>query len=153
VPPSALESDSPRLQRAGPLNNDYTGRVTVLELLKRLGPSRKSARFVLRYLPPSEEPVTVGELEFKSGTWTFHYVDEYKRRPDLRPIEGFADLERVYQSSVLFPFFAVRIPDLDREDVKRKLKEERVSDPDPTDMLRIFGRSVLSSPSFELLPA
>jgi HipA-like protein len=108
---------------------------------------------VLRYIPPAGEHVTVGHLESQGGAWTFRYDDEYKKRRDLRPIEGFADLEKVYRSSVLFPFFAVRIPDVDRDDVRRKLDEEHVRDPEPADMLRIFGRSVISSPAFELLPA
>ena len=127
--------------------------MSLLETLKRLRPARKPARFVLRYVPPAGEHVTVGQLEFLGGTWTFYYDDEYKKRRDLRPIEGFADLEKVYRSSVLFPFFAVRIPDVDRDDVRRKLAEEHVRDPEATDMLRVFGRSVVSSPAFELLPA
>jgi HipA-like protein len=103
-------------------------------------------------VPPSGGNVTVGQLEFRDGTWTFRYDDQYRRRDDLRPIEGFDDREKVYRSSVLFPFFAVRIPDVDRSDVKRKLDEERVRDPELTDLLRIFGRRVLSSPGFELVP-
>ena len=84
--------------------------------------------------------------------WTFAYSDEYKRRDDLRPIEGFDDIERVYRSSVLFPFFAVRIPDIDRKDVRMRLASERVVDPEPADLLRIFGQRVVSSPAFELVP-
>jgi hypothetical protein len=114
---------------------------------------QKPARFVLMYDPQAERPVTVGRLEFDGRMWTFAYDDEYKSRHDLRPIEGFDDLDRVYQSSVLFPFFAVRIPDIDREDVRRRLEHDRVRDPDPSDLLRLFGRRVVSSPGFELLPA
>jgi HipA-like protein len=127
--------------------------MSLLKTLKRLRPAHKAARFVLRYVPATGEHVTVGQLEFRGGTWTFRYDDEFKRRRDLRPIEGFADLEKVYSSDALFPFFAVRIPDVDRDDVRRKLDEEHVRDPEPTDMLRIFGRRVVSSPAFELLPA
>jgi HipA-like protein len=118
----------------------------------RFRPQRKSARFVLRYVPPGGEEVTVGQLEFRDGTWTFRYDVQYKQREDLRPIEGLDDREEVYRSSMLFPFFAVRIPDIDRGDVKRRLDEERVRDPELTDLLRIFGRRVLSSPGFELIP-
>jgi HipA-like protein len=129
--------------------------MTLLETLKamRARPSQKAARFALRYVPSAEPPVTVGHLEFDGSIWTFSYADEYKQRADLRPIEGFDDVEKVYRSSVLFPFFAVRIPDPDREDVRRKLEEDRVHNPEATDLLRIFGRRVVSSPAFELLPA
>lgn len=115
--------------------------------------SRKKGRFMLRYLPPAEKGVTVGVLDYDGHAWTFRYDDEFKARRDLRPIEGFDDLERVYCSSVLFPFFAVRIPDVARGDVKRRLEEDRIRDPETTDLLRIFGRRVVSSPAFELLPA
>lgn len=119
----------------------------------RSRPSHKTARFVLRYDPAEERPVTVGFLEFDGSTWTFCYADEYKGRADLRPIEGFDDVGKVYRSSVLFPFFAVRIPDIERADIKQRLEQDRVRDPEATDLLRIFGRRVVSSPAFELLPA
>jgi HipA-like protein len=112
----------------------------------------KPASFTLRYVPPGSEDFTVGHLEFKDGVWTFRYDDEYKGRHDFHHIEGFEDVNKVYQSAVLFPFFAVRIPDTQRADVKRKLEREHLKNPQATDLLRIFGRRVLSSPAFELLP-
>lgn len=95
----------------------------------------------------------MGHLSFDDGIWTFLYDQEYKRRPDLRPIEGFDEVDRVYQSRVLFPFFAVRVPDTERGDVQRRLQRDRIRDPEPTDLLRLFGRRVVSSPGFELVPA
>jgi HipA-like protein len=123
-----------------------------LKAIHRLLP-RKPGQFVLHYHPAPQSSVTVGHLSFDGKVWTFTYDDEYKRRPDLRPIEGFDDLDRVYQSSELFPFFAVRIPDVDRHDVKQTLEEYQLRNPDSVDLLRIFGRRVVSSPAFELLPA
>jgi HipA-like protein len=114
--------------------------------------SGKRACFELRYDPPDGERVTVGHLEYEGRMWTFVYSPEYKRRADLRPIEGFDDIERTYRSSVLFPFFAVRIPDVDRNDVRMRLAKDRVIDPEPADLLRIFGQRVVSSPAFELVP-
>ena len=114
---------------------------------------RRPAHFVLSYVPSGVEPVTVGHLRFDGTIWSFEYDDAYKDRVDLRPIEGFDDVDRVYQSSALFPFFAVRVPDLDRSDVRQRLDEDRIHDPELTDMLRLFGRRAISSPAFELLPA
>src|SRR5437762_1181956 len=110
--------------------------------------SDKVTRFILRYDPPTELPVTVGHLAFDGKRWTFHYDADYKQRSDLRPIEGFDEIEKVYQSSVLFPFFAVRIPDASRNDVRRTLDELRIRKPDSVDLLRVFGRRVVSSPAF-----
>jgi HipA-like protein len=128
--------------------------MSLLETLKgmRSKSSGKPACFELRYAPPTGTQVAVGYLEYDGRMWGFRYADEYKRRTDLRPIEGFDDLEKVYRSSVLFPFFAVRIPDTDRKDVRMKLAQHRLKHADPTDLLRIFGRQVVSSPAFELIP-
>jgi hypothetical protein len=114
---------------------------------------RKPESFTLVYSPPSGGPVTVGRLDFDGDVWTFAYADEYKRREDLRPLEGFSDVERVYRSQMLFPFFAVRIPDRTRTDVRDRLDKDQVQDPGPSDLLRLFGRRVVSSPGFELIPA
>lgn len=129
--------------------------MTLLESLRAMrskAPGRP-AHFVLLYVPPAEPRVVVGDLEFDGRMWSFRYSEEYKLRRDLRAIEGMDDINRIYRSSVLFPFFAVRIPDVDRDDVRRRLEEDRVRDPEPADMLRIFGRHVVSSPAFELVPA
>jgi HipA-like protein len=105
------------------------------------------------YSPPKGPSVKVGRLDFDGELWTFRYEDEYKTRTDLRPIEGFVDLEKVYRSPVLFPFFAVRIPHEDRADVRRKLDADNISERDTIDLLRLFGRHVVSSPAFQLIPA
>lgn len=128
--------------------------MSLLETLKavRSKPAKKQACLELRYAPPSETPVVVGTLEYDGGMWIFTYSEAYKARPDLRPIEGSDDVARVYRSSVLFPFFAVRIPDTERSDVRMRLAQARVRNPEPTDLLRIFGRRVVSSPAFELVP-
>lgn len=116
--------------------------------------ARPPVRFELRYVPRGEDAVAVGVLTFAQDRWIFEYDEEFKRlRGTLRPIEGFRDLDKVYESRVLFPFFAVRIPDLDRKDVQRVLEARHISDPDLPDLLRIFGRRALSSPAFELIPA
>ncbi len=111
------------------------------------------ARFVLFYTPPNDASLTVGTLDFDGQVWTFEYHDEYRARRDLRPLEGFDDLDRVYRSTALFPFFAVRIPDVDRQDIRRQLREADLADPEASDLLRFFGRHAASSPAFELVPA
>lgn len=128
--------------------------MTLLRTLRamRARPSQKEARFELRYEAPGEDEITVGYLVFQGGMWTFTYSKEYKGRPELRPIEGFDEIDKVYRSSVLFPFFAVRVPDVDREDVKRTLQKVRIKKPEVPDLLRLFGRRVVSSPAFELIP-
>jgi HipA-like protein len=110
-----------------------------------------SASFTLRYAPPDGDPLDVGILRREDDAWLFRYTEEYRsRRDELRPLEGFDDLDREYRSKDLFPFFAVRIPPADRPDVKRVLEKRQVDNPDIVDLLRIFGRRAGSSPAFEL---
>lgn len=129
--------------------------IAVGDVLRRLmGKKRsekKSARFRLTYTPPHGQHVTVGYLTFEKGLWTFEYAPEYRSRSDLRPLEGFDDVHKVYQSRILFPFFAVRIPDEHRTDVQRRLAQDEIADPDTSDLLRMFGRRAAASPSFELV--
>jgi HipA-like protein len=108
------------------------------------------AHFELRYRPEDED-LAIGHLEFEGDKWTFRYDDAYRKRTDLRPLEGFEDLGKVYSSSQLFPFFAVRLPDLERPDIQRMLQESRVRRPDSIQLLRLFGTRAASSPGFELV--
>jgi HipA-like protein len=129
---------------------------SVLGALRRVmgvGMSRhKSARFRLKYVPPEGgKSVVVGHLLFEGGQWSFSYDPEYRHRSDLRPIEGFDDMGKVYRQKALFPFFAVRVPPEDRPDVRRRLEQDHVEEPDTTDLLRMFGRRAAASPAFELV--
>src|SRR5437899_8986399 len=102
---------------------------TLGEALRRVMGRRrgqKSARFRLAYTPVHGQPVIVGYLTFENGWWSFEYDSDYRRRSDLRPIEGFDDLFKVYRSRILFPFFAVRVPDEDRADVQLRLKQHNI---------------------------
>ena len=112
------------------------------------------AEFVLVYAPSGETPVTVGHLRYDGHEWTFRYDNDYKnRRKELRPIEGFGEFDKTYRSSVLFPFFRVRIPDVRRPDLVGLLKKKRVRDPGQAELLRMFGKHAAASPSFKLVPS
>jgi HipA-like protein len=113
--------------------------------------SGSPAHFVLRYQPGQQPPLPIGHLEFDGTRWLFRYDEAYKGRQDLRPLEGFESLDKVYVSQFLFPFFAVRLPDRDRPDIQRAITESKVRQPNVVDLLRLFGRKAASSPGFELV--
>jgi HipA-like protein len=121
------------------------------ELLQRVlpGAGRKSASFRLEL--DAKPAITVGHLTYDDGVWSFFYDDAFKQHKDLRPLDGFPDIDRVYRSQLLFPFFAVRIPDRGRADVEARLAKEAIAEPDAVDLLRIFGRRIVSSPGLLLL--
>jgi HipA-like protein len=129
---------------------------TIREALRRVMGERRSqkiASFRLEYTPARGKPVIVGYLKFENGWWSFEYGPDYRHRSDLRPIEGFDDLRKVYRSRALFPFFAVRVPDQHRPDVRRRLEDHHIHAPDTSDLLRMFGRRAVASPAFELIEA
>lgn len=124
-------------------------RQAIRRVMSRSG--EKGSSFRLDYTPVGGRRIVVGHLRFQDGVWSFEYDPSYRRRSDLRPIEGFDEMSKVYRSRSLFPFFSVRVPDKDRPDVRLRLKQQRVDDPDTSDLLRMFGRRAAASPAFELV--
>lgn len=93
----------------------------------------------------------VGTLERRDHAWRFGYTDAFRARTDLRPIANFPDVERTYESETLWPFFALRIPNVDSEAVRRVAEHDRVDVTSEVDLLRRFGRETISNP-FALVP-
>jgi hypothetical protein len=73
-----------------------------------------------------EEAQLVGWLSQEGGEFVFKYDPRYAATNDAEPIPAFPDLDEVYRSRDLWPFFAIRIPPLDREDVKELLDRESI---------------------------
>ncbi|MDE2825104.1 MAG: hypothetical protein OXI89_02465 [Gemmatimonadota bacterium] len=69
------------------------------------------------YLHTPDELCLVGKLFREQGEFVFRYADEY----DMEPISAFPDTDKVYRSKRLWPFFAVRIPPMDREDMQKQI--------------------------------
>jgi HipA-like protein len=62
------------------------------------------------------------------------------------PIFAFPDVHREYRQPRLSPFFAVRLPPPQREDVKRAIERRHLDPDDVFVMLDAFGRKAASSP-------
>lgn len=112
-----------------------------------IGETKAAARaaFELRY-----DGLRVGNLTCNDGKWTFWYSEEFRHRPDLRPVVQFADVDRVYRSERLWPFFLLRIPSMGQTDVQQALKQEHIDASDEVALLRRFGKRTISNP-FELI--
>lgn len=122
--------------------------------------------FVKKYLTPSShsdlqvkksneatfqltlDEMEAGILSFKDGNWMFKYSDEYKENK-LTPISGFPDLDKVYKSEELWPFFSSRIPSLARKSIQDKIKKKGLSENNYLELLSFFGKRTITNP-FEL---
>jgi hypothetical protein len=83
--------------------------------------------------------------------WELRYTDAFKAQSRLSPIVCFPDVDKVYRSAKLWPFFSVRIPSIARPEVQRTVREENLDYDDVAAMLRRFGRKSVADP-FELRP-
>jgi HipA-like protein len=94
--------------------------------------------------------VVVGDLVVRNGRWGFQYSEEFRHRPDLRPLVQFPDKHRTYDSPDLWPFFALRIPSINQPWIRAAVKREHIDSGDKVQMLRRFGRRTIANP-YELV--
>jgi HipA-like protein len=87
----------------------------------------------------------IGILSFKN-TWTFQYSNSFVSQDLIKPITGFPNIHKVYQSSNLFPFFDFRIPSLKRPEIQDIIKKERLDATDKVKLLAFFGKKTITNP-------
>lgn len=82
----------------------------------------------------------VGVLLYEDGIWSFSYSEDYKNQNQYEPLVNFPNLEQVYKSEQLWPFFASRLPGMS------ELKENEKKDMDVLSLLRKYGQHVITNP-------
>jgi HipA-like protein len=103
-----------------------------------------SAEFALLY-----EHLPIGRLSLENGTWKFQYTVQFKKQSEVKPLPDFPDVEKMYQSETLWPFFAFRIPGMNQPQVKQLVKEKGITEGDVVKLLDLFGCKSINNP-FEL---
>ena len=88
----------------------------------------------------------VGYLEIKEGKWIFKYSEDFKNQNSFRRLAGFSDLDKTYESEVLWPFFKIRIPGLKQPMIREILEKENLSKENEAILLKRFGRISMSNP-------
>src|ERR1700723_1632010 len=78
----------------------------------------------------------IGTLWQEGNEFLFRYEPGYTKAAGAEPIPAFPDLHEEYRSRDLWPFFAVRIPPVERSDVREALERRGVR-PDQT--LKVLG--------------
>jgi HipA-like protein len=100
---------------------------------------------------PEEEPFVVGTLMTEGQEYVFRYSENFKRRLEIPAISAFPDRNQVYRSAELWPFFQVRIPPVDRKDVREILEAKKLDRTDLMSLLPALGGRAVTSP-YDLVP-
>lgn len=105
-------------------------------------PTKENAKFNLKV-----DKIKIGTLSSNNGEWYFKYSSQFKSKSDeYNRIIGFPDLDRVYKSEILWPFFQVRIPSLKQPGVKEIIKTENIDQQNEVALLKRFGKKAITSP-------
>lgn len=94
---------------------------------------------------------TLGTLAREGKEFVFRYDPAFTRDPDAKPISAFPDMTREYRAEELWPFFAVRLPPVDREDVQEAMRRRHIPESDVLRLLaELSGRGVSSPYRFSM---
>ncbi len=74
------------------------------------------------------------------------YDPKFIKSSGARPISAFPDFQEEYRREDLWPFFSVRLPPVDREDVRRVLEERHIPESDVLRILAEVSSRGVSSP-------
>ena len=125
-----------------PITNLVKSSLAWLGLRKELqAPAGAKATFFLTH-----HDLLIGTLSVENGIWKFEYSDELRRDGSYRPIVEFPDVNKIYQSSTLWQFFASRIPSMEQAEVEEILKREHIEEDDAVRLLQRFGERTITNP-------
>ena len=99
-------------------------------------------RTLVVYRQIDTESVLVGRLSFEQGQFVFRYDTEYLGEP----ISAFPRKDQEYRSEHLWPFFSVRIPPFDRQDMREEIASRSLSRDQTIEILGSIARVSVSNP-------
>lgn len=92
------------------------------------------------------DDLIVGYLARKNNLWQFKYSNDFKNQKEYYRLVGFSDLNKIYKSEVLWPFFKIRIPGLKQPMIQEIIDSDRLDTTDEAALLKRFGRRSISNP-------
>jgi len=92
------------------------------------------------------ENLVIGYLTVEDSKWVFKYSEEFKTQDKYARLTGFSDLNKIYMSEVLWPFFKIRIPGLKQPMIKDIIRSEELDSENEVQLLRRFGEFSRSNP-------
>ncbi len=81
----------------------------------------------------------IGFLSLKAGEWTFQYSEGFKKQDRIKPLLDFPNVNKIYISEELYPFFTQRIPGAGQS-IRKAEKLDEVG------LLKKFGKQTISNP-------
>lgn len=93
---------------------------------------RISELLVLWQDPSTRAMVPIGVLSFDGDVYGFEYLPAAAKQEGFRPLLGFRDLDRKYESETLFPLFEERVLDPTRPDFSRVIDELALDESEAT---------------------
>jgi HipA-like protein len=88
----------------------------------------------------------IGTLMYNKVIWTFQYSNDFINQAKVKPIMGFPNVNKVYESDTLFPFFDFRIPSLKRPEIQEMIKKQKMDATNKVELLTFFGRKTITNP-------
>ena len=104
-------------------------------------PQNMEARFELSY-----KNLIIGYLTLDSGKWSFTYSAEFKHQNSLMPMIDFPDVNKVYESEELWPFFTSRIPSPSQPEVQSLIRRCNIDAENEVSLLDFFGKRTITNP-------
>ncbi|HHM20833.1 MAG TPA: hypothetical protein ENJ20_02310 [Bacteroidetes bacterium] len=103
-------------------------------------PQDVSANFKLTW-----RTLEIGTLSLKDGKWSFKYSDAFKKQDIIKPLPDFPDIDKVYNSDELYPFFVLRLPGTGQPKVKETIEKEKIDPDNEAELLRRFGKRTIAN--------
>jgi len=88
----------------------------------------------------------IGYLTIEEGLWIFRYSEAFKTQTKYARLTGYSDLDKVYKTEELWPFFKIRIPGLKQPMIKDIIKAENLDETNEVQLLKRFGTKSMSNP-------
>lgn len=102
-------------------------------------PLDTSEAFTLLY-----KKLVIGTLKLNNGVWIFTYSHDFQKQEEISPITDFPDKNKIYQTRFLFPFFASRIPSLQRLKIQNIISDNFTKN--EVSLLKMFGKQSITNP-------
>ena len=104
-------------------------------------------KFVIKYKSLNIAELTTDE----ENNYVFKYTDDFKEQYNkeekyVRKIAGFKNVDKIYKSKYLYPFFLSRIPDPKRPIIHEIVQKEKIDPNNPLALLERFARKTLDNP-------